>query len=808
MRVSVERFRGELPRVASELLPEGYAQRAVNCRLLSGNLEAWKNFQLIEHLCKSGVINTIYPLHDPADALLIYWLHWTDAELASGAVEVDVAASTLAGDTTARVYLTGLDVPRWTNKAMATDGSGCLPITTRPLGVINPDNPPVLDAVGAGGSTSVTFTDGFDDASVWTLSSDFNNGITLRHAEIISTDGNPAPCLQTHARESLANAFAYRDTGAGGALSTQLRFQFKCDTPATSGLYNWTCRLYSSVAGSGIIVCMAFGSSLPALVIGTTDAWDDLHGTIQYAVQGLSALPPVGTWHQVQIDVTRVQSGLCHITAAISKLDGSVVYATTTASDVPSSGGFIGFGSNNDPGLGGCKVDFDNIQFNGQNIPDDTSNDSTTSYVYTFVADNGDGTFSESGPSPASVTISRDPSTIVTVTTDTSPPSGFDYHVVAKRIYRAVTGATSTAFHLLVEIPLAQADYVDSIPDSTAAQGDTLPSEGWDLPPHNLRGILALPNDIYAGFHDNVLDLSAQGQPHAWPVKFRLATDRKIVGIGAVDTMVVIVTEGFPYIAAGNAPDAYSMGKIEFPQSGVSKRSICYVNGVGVCYASPDGMVAISGPGRADLITVNVFTREEWQAFNPPSMICRAHDNRIFVQYQKTDSTRGMFILETTQDGFGKVSLAFSCTAMFPDLLTDKLYLVLDENDPPSNVGSPRTDQVVPDGRTIYAFDSYDGGSPAVSAKLPYLWESKLSMLDRPITFRYGRVQAKSFDDISMTVEANGSVAYYTKEVTSQEEFPLPDVPAEDGADDFNILLIGTDTVRTVQVVEGADEIR
>lgn len=803
MRISVERFKGELPRLASELRPDGYAQRAVNCRLLSGNLEAWKNFELIEHLCKSGVINTIYPLHDPADALLIYWLHWTDDELAADAVEVDVAESTLAGDTTGRVYLTGLDVPRWTNKAMATDGSGCLPITTRPLGVINPDNPPVLDVVGAGGTTSVTFTDGFDDTSLWNLSSDFNDGSSVRHAEF-NTNGNPGTCLQTEANNSNDCAYAYRDTGAAAAAQGQLRFQVYCQEPNGANVWNWMAGFNRSLAGAGIIVTCAFG--VGQLNIGTVDSWGQLVGMTVYG-SAAGAQPPIRTWIQVVIDWTRSTGGLCDITATVSSLDGATIYSTLTATDVPSQGGYMGFG-NDSAALGGVRLRFDNIQFNGQNIPDDTSNDITTSYVYTFVADNGDGTFSESGPSPASVTISKDSATTVTVTTDTSTPSGFDYHVVAKRIYRAVTGATSTAFHLLVEIPLAQADFVDTISDSEAAQGDTLPSEGWDLPPSNMRGILALPNDIYAGFHDNVLDLSAQGQPHAYPVKYRLATDKKIIGIGAIDTMVVIATAGFPYIAAGNSPDAYSMAKIEFPQACVSKRSVCYVNGVGVVYASPDGMVSVAGPGRAELITTQIFTRDEWRAFNPPSMICRAHDNRIFVQYEKTDGTRGMFLLETTQDGFGKVSLAFSCTAMMSDLPTDKLYLVLDDNDPPSNAGSPRTDQVVPDGRTIYAFDSYEGGSPTLSMKLPYLWESKLYMLDKPTTFRYGRVQASSFDDLSMTVEANGGVAYFTKEVAGQEEFTLPDLPAEDGADDFNIMLIGTDKVRTVQVVEGADEVR
>ncbi|WP_043767484.1 hypothetical protein [Algiphilus aromaticivorans] len=41
MKVSIEVFRGEVRRADPERLPNGFAQRAENARLLSGDLEAW-----------------------------------------------------------------------------------------------------------------------------------------------------------------------------------------------------------------------------------------------------------------------------------------------------------------------------------------------------------------------------------------------------------------------------------------------------------------------------------------------------------------------------------------------------------------------------------------------------------------------------------------------------------------------------------------------------------------------------------------------------------------------------------------------
>src|ERR1041385_8081586 len=111
MRVAVNSFRGEVPRVTPRALPDNAAQVATNARLLTGDLEAWRQFALEKVLANSpGPVKTIYKLKD-------VWLSW--------GADVNAARGAVAGDTTYRTFLTGPDVydrPQFTNYAMATSG--------------------------------------------------------------------------------------------------------------------------------------------------------------------------------------------------------------------------------------------------------------------------------------------------------------------------------------------------------------------------------------------------------------------------------------------------------------------------------------------------------------------------------------------------------------------------------------------------------------------------------------------------------------------------------------------------------------
>lgn len=126
--IKISKFLGEAPRVAGELLPDTVAQYAMNCKLYSGNLQAFPLPTNAETLTRSGTVQSIFPMDDGAGGTK--WLHWNSV--------VDVAVSQLQSDTTQRVYFTGDGAPKQTNYSLATTGAGDYPITSRPLGLPAP----------------------------------------------------------------------------------------------------------------------------------------------------------------------------------------------------------------------------------------------------------------------------------------------------------------------------------------------------------------------------------------------------------------------------------------------------------------------------------------------------------------------------------------------------------------------------------------------------------------------------------------------------------------------------------------------
>ena len=95
MRIAIDNFRGEIPRVTPRGLPDSAAQAAVNARLLSGDLTAWRQFGAEVGLVNTGPVQSIYRLADTV------WLSWDS--------DVDVARGTTGGDTAYRTYITGPD---------------------------------------------------------------------------------------------------------------------------------------------------------------------------------------------------------------------------------------------------------------------------------------------------------------------------------------------------------------------------------------------------------------------------------------------------------------------------------------------------------------------------------------------------------------------------------------------------------------------------------------------------------------------------------------------------------------------------
>ncbi len=799
MKVSSPTFKGEIPRIDPTKIPDTFSESADNPRLLSGTLQAWKNFSDVITLSKTAPINTIYYLAQQ------YWLEWNESDLADGAVCVDVARGIIPGDTTYRTYLTGLDAPRYTNIDLATTGVPPYPVETRLLGVVAPDTAPTAvvntepEAPGTDGLLRDVYDQG-DQLASWNYSPYFYRNVDTLAVRIVdqsSTIGNPQPSYHMYASgmQGFSSAdvdpappYMFKDFGVGSDAVVLFETDILIDS---SNMYNygWHVMTNGAGVGPGVWLQAAPGGNL-YLTLGSTIAWGRAGRPL---VPVLSVPVFFGLWHRMSISMVR-ESGTSTMKATLKR--GSTVLGELSLANANPQGGCCGMfvlASGDD----GSELFFDNILVqsrgttsNGTSTTPGTTDTTATSYVYTFVNDIGE----ESAPSPASATVLRPDGVTITVTSATTPPTGPDYHIETKRIYRAVTGASGTSFQFVAEIPVEQADYDDNIEDS--ALGEVLESDDWDLPPSDLRGILALPNGIMVGYRRNQLCFSAQNHPHAWPVGYRLNTDTDIAGIGAIDTSVVVTTQAFPYLASGNNPAAYSMAKLEEPQGCVSKRSVSYLRGFGVVYASPDGLMAIAGPGKPANITEGIFTREEWQALNPSSIIGTFHDDRYWAFYD-TGESKGGFVIDVRQSGFGKISLTFHATAVYTDPLTDTLYLVLDENDEPSDPLGVAPVDVPSPGNIVYAFDT------DTENKLTYSYSTKLWEMTSPTNFQIAQVKARDYENVVARFLVDG-VDVYGKRVTSNKPFVLPAITAEST---FQMKLIGTSDVTQIEAAEDVGEL-
>jgi hypothetical protein len=410
-------------------------------------------------------------------------------------------------------------------------------------------------------------------------------------------------------------------------------------------------------------------------------------------------------------------------------------------------------------------------------------------YVYTYVSVWGE----EGKPSDASNSVTVKGGQSVTLTGLGGAPTG-NFSITAKRIYRSSVGNARSAYQFVAEIPAATTTYADTKLGTELAE--VLSSTYYDQPPTDMVGLVSLPNAVLAGFVRNEVCFSEIGLPHAWPAKYRTAVDFDIVGLGVFGTTLVVCTTGAPYLSSGTDPASMTLQRLEIQQSCVSRRSIVNV-GEGVLYASPDGIVAVSSEG-VELLTQQMFTRDDWQALKPSSIKAYLHDGRYFGFYD-TGSKQGGFILDPSNGQF--FDLDFYPTTGYTDLVTDSLYFVFNEQP------------------TIYKWE----GSNALRT---YTWRSKKFITPRPCSFTCGIVSADTYPvsfTAYMTLETAaqatalvakypgviaavaGAQVKYTTNVAGPGIFRLP---SGFMSKDWEFELTGTSTVHEVHVATSVEEIK
>jgi hypothetical protein len=364
-------------------------------------------------------------------------------------------------------------------------------------------------------------------------------------------------------------------------------------------------------------------------------------------------------------------------------------------------------------------------------------------YVYTWVTNWGE----ESAPSPVSALVEPFPSDQVTITLPTSAPSSYP-NVAFKRLYRTdSTGSFRVLFDS--DVPLATASVIDDVAEIDL--GDAIITTDWAPPPGSvsapLKGLCALPNGVLCAGWGNQIGFSEPGYPYSWPVANQFTLDYAFVGAAVSANGVVVCTEGTPYLCQGTDPASMAPVRIELQQSCIAKGTIVDM-GDFVIYASPDGLVAVSGFD-AQLITEDLLTRDQWRAYaydasgTTVSTLKATFYERKYLLTYNTGSVSGTLLFDPSERSLVHFPL-LAPTAWFNDLTTDTLY--------------------AQDGTSIKV---WDGSTP-----LTYTWKSGRKLVDRAVNFAYARVDAAAYP-VTFKLYGDG-VLKHTQVVASNRAFALP----------------------------------
>lgn len=342
----------------------------------------------------------------------------------------------------------------------------------------------------------------------------------------------------------------------------------------------------------------------------------------------------------------------------------------------------------------------------------------TRAYVYTYVSTFG-AVLEESAPSPAaSISLATTTTTVTVSGFSTAPTTSAGYNVTAVRIYRSVTSGTSAAYLYVGQVSVnpatgvASGSFTDNI--AAASLGAALSSTFYTPPPAALKGLIALPNGILAGFVGNQVWFSEPYLPHAWPVPYMMTVGAPVVGLGVFGQSLVVCTTQTPYIITGSQPGAMSQEKVPLPEPCVAKKSITS-DQFGVLYASPNGLVSIA-PGTQDVISRALFTRDEWQAYVPSNMVGVIYQNMYIAFYQVGAEKSALILMRG--DTPPLVTLDASAQAVFVARSTAEVFYVS------------------PVDNAIYQLDA----DPVNNST--YEWMSKTFILPEPTNFAAIKIQA------------------------------------------------------------------
>lgn len=305
----------------------------------------------------------------------------------------------------------------------------------------------------------------------------------------------------------------------------------------------------------------------------------------------------------------------------------------------------------------------------------------TRFYVYTYVTDWGE----ESAPSPVSDLVEVDQNDAVNVSVG-APADG--RNIVGWRLYRSNTGSQASAFQLVADRDAPNAKVTDDVFDyfelssliyedkiKSSALAEVCPSTTWLEPPETLSGLVGMPNGILAGFFDNTVAFCEAYYHYAWPVEYQITCEFPVVALGVFGQTLVVAHHGGVNYISGADSASMSMQKNVSLQACVAPRSMVTAE-TGVVFAGPDGLCLATSQG-VSVITINHFTRDDWQKLNPTTIVGAYHE---FTYYFMCDAESGPVCYALHLETGKLTTVGVNGSTFYQDVLTDRLYVAQGSN--------------------------------------------------------------------------------------------------------------------------------
>jgi len=239
--------------------------------------------------------------------------------------------------------------------------------------------------------------------------------------------------------------------------------------------------------------------------------------------------------------------------------------------------------------------------------------------------------------------------------------------VTARRIYRTGSGSdpANDGFYFVAETGAAA--FKDSV--SASALGEALPRI--ENPPAEMHGLVGMAGGWLAAFKGRDVFFSEPFLPYSWPERYRVTVADEVVALAVADRDLYVLTRTGPWVVTGSTPETTSVASLALPQGCVAARSVATDQGR-VYYASPDGLVALSG-GSGRLETHAHVTRVEWQAWGPEGMVVAAHDGALVIARAASAGGLVWELAEGTLDALSTHGVVVS--ALWRDAASDTLYV-------------------------------------------------------------------------------------------------------------------------------------